>query len=132
MRQRDVRDPVSSCAWIHVGALRSEVVSSVSDKEADMARSDDDDQATTQRDALLHPLFSSWVTVGSHITASYADMALRQERKQEMFAIAGLLCTLWEIMGGVQRGRDVPRAMFHISTLNQIRTVWTGSSLSCP
>ncbi|KAI9541199.1 hypothetical protein NQZ68_032983 [Dissostichus eleginoides] len=49
-------------------------------------------------------------------------MALRQERKQEMFAIAGLLCTLWEIMGGVQRGRDVPRAMFHISTLNQIRT----------
>ncbi|KAJ4940262.1 hypothetical protein JOQ06_026571, partial [Pogonophryne albipinna] len=44
MRQRDVRDPVSSCAWIHVGDLTSEVVSSVSEEEADLARSDEDDQ----------------------------------------------------------------------------------------
>lgn len=33
-----------------------------------------------------------------------------------MLAIAGQLCTLWEIMGGVQRGRDAPGVMFHIST----------------
>lgn len=37
-----------------------------------------------------------------------------------MLAIAGLLCTPWEIMGGVQRGRDAdveqPGVLFHIST----------------
>lgn len=33
-------------------------------------------EATTQRDALLHPLFSSWVTVGSHVTASCMYLAL--------------------------------------------------------
>lgn len=33
-----------------------------------------------------------------------------------MLAIAGLLCTLWEIMGAVQRGGDAPGVMFHIST----------------
>lgn len=64
-------------------------------------------EATTQRDALLHPLFSSWVTVGSHVTASYVYLAVPRERKQEMLAIAGPLCTLWEIMGGVRRGGDV-------------------------
>ncbi|GLD60120.1 CMT1A duplicated region transcript 1 protein [Lates japonicus] len=58
-------------------------------------------------------------------------LALLRERKQEILAIAGLLCTLWEIMGTVQRDRDAPRAMFHISTLRSIHTVWTGSSLYC-
>lgn len=72
---------------------------------------------------VLHPLVTSWVTVGSRVTVSRAYLPLPQERKQEMLAIAGLLCTQWEIMGAVQRGRDVPRVMFH--------TVWTGSSLSC-
>lgn len=36
-----------------------------------------------------------------------------------MLAIAGLLCTLWEIMGGVRGGGDVPLARVphqHIST----------------
>lgn len=47
----------------------------------------------------LHPLVASWVTVGSHVTASCVYLPLPQERKQEMLAIAGLLCTLWEIMG---------------------------------
>lgn len=88
-------------------------------------------EAVTQQDALMQPLFSSCVTVGSHVTASYTYLALLRERKQEMLTIAGLLCTLWEIMGAVWRGRDVPWAMFHISTSHPIHTVWTGSRLSC-
>lgn len=44
-------------------------------------------------------------------------------RKQEMLAIAGLLCTLWEIMGGVRGGGDVPLARVphqHISTTSSL------------
>lgn len=53
----------------------------------------------------------------------------RRERKQEMLAIAGLLCTLWEIMGGVRGGGDVPRA--RVPHQHPVLAVWTGSSLSC-
>ncbi|XP_070708339.1 F-box and WD repeat domain containing protein 10B [Pempheris klunzingeri] len=61
--------------------------------------------------------------LGYSITASYMYLVLPRERKQEMLAIAGLLCTLLEIIGGVQRGRDVPQAMFHTSTPHPIHTI---------
>ena len=77
---------------------------------------------------LCSPAALQWEVV---LLPQTGNLALPRERKQEMFAIAGLLCTLWEIMGAVQRGRDVPRAMFHISTLHPVHNVWTGSSVSC-
>ena len=43
-------------------------------------------------------------------------LTVQRDRKQEMLLIAGLLCTLWEIMGAVQRDGDAPRGMFHTAT----------------
>lgn len=57
---------------------------------------------------------------------------LYQERKQEILAIAGLLCTLWEIMGTVQRGRDAPGVMFHISTSHNITSTLSGQETAFP
>lgn len=59
-------------------------------------------------------------SVGSGVTAACTYLTVLRERKQEMLAIAELLCTLWEIMGTVQRGRDVPQVMFHISTASTL------------
>ncbi|XP_028264592.1 CMT1A duplicated region transcript 1 protein [Parambassis ranga] len=57
-----------------------------------------------------------WRAVPPQLGYSWKYLALPQERKQEMLAIAGLLCTRWEIMGTVRRDGDVLRGMFHTGT----------------
>ncbi|XP_029934212.1 CMT1A duplicated region transcript 1 protein [Myripristis murdjan] len=108
-RRSDTQEPFRK-----VGAFTT------SAKEGPQAPEHLDWRQTQQGATLRPPPSSSWVTVGSHVTASYLGLA--RERKQEMLAIAGLLCTLWEIMGAVQRDRDVPRAMFHITTSHPIHS----------
>lgn len=54
-----------------------------------------------QHDAPLHPLVPNWVRVESHVAASCGYLSQPRERKQEMLAIARLLCTLWGTMGAL-------------------------------
>lgn len=83
-----------------------------------------------QHHVPLHHLAPIWVRAESHVAASRRYLSQPPERKQEMLAIARLLCTLWGMMGAVQRGGDVLRVMFHIHTSRHFHTVWTGSSFS--
>lgn len=77
------------------------------------------------------PAGLEWKGLGSRVAASCRYLSQPPGRKQEMLAIARLLCALWGMMGAVQRGRDVPRVMLHIHTSRHFHTVRTGSSLSC-